>query len=449
MCVGTKYGHARLMLADLLERIKARLPKSRIVRSVAMLAGGTAMGQIIMICAMPIVTRLYSPAQIGVISLFLAFFGFWVVTLSLRYEYALLIARDDAESHVVHRIAVTIVVVMSMLGLPVLWALQRTNSLGFGLLPDWAPFVAVPIFLGYGFFMVYRSWALRAGMVGAITKASIARSGANAGTQVALGAVGLGVTGLFAAQLAASWAPMLKLARGVSKHFAASKPASMGGGDLLRAARKFAKFPFLETPSAWIDQLGLTLPLPMVATLHGATAAGWFGLARMVASVPNSQIGRAIADVFQMEFAKAVLAGDKVFARGLFYKFLRKLALIGLLPLAGMMALGPWAVPWVFGNTWSEAGFAIAAIAPWMYAALVIGSLSRALSVLQAQEYKFIYDTCAVLLLVAAFLASRMWNYSFFDTILAISFAGFLGYVIYGVLLVGVVELRLKGQRQP
>lgn len=433
------------MFHTLRERLAARLPKSRVARGIITLASGTAAAQFITICAMPIVTRLYTPAQIGVISLFLAFFGFWAATLSLRYEYALLIAKDDAESHVVHRLAILLVVAMSILGLPILWGLQSAGVLGFGLLPNWAPFVAVPTLLGYGLFMVYRSWGLRAGMVKAITKASIGRSAANSGTSVVLGLAGGGVPALFAAQIAGAWAAMMSLVRVVGRHFSPSKPHGITSRDLIRVAWKFMKFPTFETPSAWIDQLGLTLPLPIVATLEGATAAGWFGLARMMVGIPNAQIGNAVADVFQMELANAVVARDAPRARGLFYKLMRKLALVGLLPLVSVVILGPWLVPWVFGQEWKAAGYAAAAIAPWLYTALIISPLSRTLSVLQAQEYKLVYDVSAVVLLAVTFVVAKTLHFTFLELVLAISAAGVLGYVVYAALLVVVVELRLRG----
>lgn len=425
------------------ERLIGYVPKGRVARRIVTLVSGTAAAQGITICVMPIITRLYAPAQIGIISIFIAFFSFWGATLSLRYEYALLIAESDAESHLVHRLSVVLVVLMSLFGMPLLWVLHRTQTLGFGLLPRWASWVVLPILLGYGLFMVYRSWALRAEMVGVITKATISRSVANAGARVVLGLAGGGVAALFAAQIAGAWGALISLARTVIRHYSSSRPDCIKGQDLSRVARKFMKFPVFETPSAWVNQLVLALPLPMIASLHGATAAGWFGLARTMVGIPNSQIGNAVADVFQMELANAVLAGDAQRARGLFYKLMRKLALVGLLPLVGTMSLGPWLVPWVFGYDWKEAGYAAAVIAPWLYAALVISPLSRTLSVIQAQEYKLIYDVSAIAFLAAAFVAGGIWHLTFLKLVAAMSAAGLLGYIVYAILLVLVVESRL------
>jgi len=129
----------------------------------------------------------------------------------------------------------------------------------------------------------------------------------------------------------------------------------------------------------------------------------------------------------------------------LFFKLMRRLALIGLLPLLVVVVFCPLLMPWVFGDAWREAGYVSAIIAPWLYAALIVSPLSRVLSVLQAQEYKLIYDVSAIVLIVVAFLLAKSRHFSFLDFVAAISLAAFLGYVIYAILIVTVVEMRLRG----
>lgn len=401
------------------------------------------MAQIITICAMPIVTRLYTPEQIGVISLFLAFFAFWAATLSLRYEYALMIAEDDSEAHVVHRLAILLVGAMSVLGLPVLWALHRAQILGFGLLPYWTPFVAGPILLGYGLFMVYRSWALRAGIVKQITKASIARSAANAITRVILGYFGGGVFGLFAAEFAGAWGAMLELARNVRAHFLTSRPSSFPISALLLVGRRYIKFATLETPSTWVNQLTLTLPIPMIASLFGASAAGLFGLARAIGSIPTSQVGRAIGDVFAMELAAAVRIGDRMRARSLFYKALRRLAGFGFAPTAALGAFSPALAPLIFGSAWSEVGWIVAAIAPWLYIELVVSPITAVLFVLQAQEYKLIYDVLSLVTIAAAYAMAKVLGWGIIHLILAITVARVISYLVHMGVIILIVERRL------
>lgn len=409
-----------------------------------MLSGGTAVGQLIGICALPAVTRLYTPAEIGTVSLFLSFFGFWVTNIALRYEQALMIATDDVESHVVHRLAIILVFLMSLLGMPVLWLLQVNHILEFQLLPFWAPLIAVPILIGYGLFMIYRSWALRAGLISQISQASIFRAGAIAATKLGLGLFGGGVVALFAAELAGALSSMHRLMQATKLHFAPSKPQKIDCSQLRQASFKYVKFPIVDSPSAWMDALAMMLPLPMVASLYGAEAAGWFGLARLVLSLPNAQIGAAVADAFQMSLAEAIRDKDPHRARSVFYMLLKKLGLIGLVPLVFSIALLPWAFPIVFGQSWSPAGPVAASLAPWLYAAFVISPLSRALPVLQAQEWKLFYDTTALGLLVGCYFLATHLTLSLVGFCLLVSLAQALGYLVYALVLYLLVESRLK-----
>lgn len=402
------------------------------------------MAQLIGICTLPLVTRLYTPAEIGTVSLFLSFFGFWATTIAFRYEHALMIASDDAESHVVHRLATILVFVMSLLGVPILWLLQKNNILEFQLLPVWTPLIAFPILLGFGLFMVYRSWALRGGLVSQISQASITRAGAMAATKLGLGIFGGGVVALFVAELVGALSSMHKLMQATTQHFAASKPPSIGFAQMRQAGLKYVKSPLLDTPSAWMDALALTLPLPMVASLYGAEAAGWFGLARMVLSLPNAQIGAAVADVFQMSLAEAVRDKDPHRARGVFYMLLKKLSLIGLMPLAINIVVVPWAFPIVFGQNWAAAGPVAASLAPWLYAAFVISPLSRALLVLQAQEQKLFYDVTALGLLIGCYVLASSLSLSLIEFCVLVSVAKTVGYVVYALVLYLLVESRLQ-----
>lgn len=51
----------------LLKRLQARVGKYRFAKNVGILAGGTVAGQIIILAASPLITRLYSPEEFGML----------------------------------------------------------------------------------------------------------------------------------------------------------------------------------------------------------------------------------------------------------------------------------------------------------------------------------------------------------------------------------------------
>lgn len=56
----------------LVDTVKWFLPKNRFARSVSILAGGTAAGQAIVVLASPLLTRLYSPEDFGLLAVYAA-----------------------------------------------------------------------------------------------------------------------------------------------------------------------------------------------------------------------------------------------------------------------------------------------------------------------------------------------------------------------------------------
>ncbi len=73
--------------------LRALLPKGRLGRAVAVLVTGTAFGQLIVLAASPLVTRLYTPADFGVLGVFSAFLGILGIAVTLRYELAIPLPR--------------------------------------------------------------------------------------------------------------------------------------------------------------------------------------------------------------------------------------------------------------------------------------------------------------------------------------------------------------------
>lgn len=417
--------------------------KNSLYRSIFMLGGGTALAQLIGICVLPIVTRLYTPLEIGSVSIFMSFFGFWVVSIALRYEQALLIATDNTESHIIYRLAIVFVILMSMVGMLILWILQQNNLFELQILPVWTPVVAFAIFLGYGLFMVNKAWALRAGLVSKISQASITRAGAIAGTKLGLGVLGWGIIGLLLAELVGAISSTYKLATATNKHFEQSKPQTIKLAQFKKTASKYKKFMLLDTPSAWMDALAMLLPLPMVASLYGAEAAGWFGMARMVLSLPNAQIGVAVSNAFQMELARALRENEPQRARTIFYILLKKLGLIGVIPLILSIFILPWIFPIIFGDSWKTAGQIIPFIAPWVYAAFIVSPLSILLATLQVQEWKLLYDIVAFGLLVGTYYWATQITLTLEEFCMLMTASQFIAYFVYALLLYYQVESRL------
>src|ERR1700730_10072403 len=69
-----------------------------LVRGIAVLASGTALGQAITVVGAPLLSRFYSPEQVGIFGIYFAIVSIATVAVSLRYEAALPLPESDGEA---------------------------------------------------------------------------------------------------------------------------------------------------------------------------------------------------------------------------------------------------------------------------------------------------------------------------------------------------------------
>ncbi|MCH8492481.1 MAG: oligosaccharide flippase family protein [Idiomarina sp.] len=413
--------------------LRIQVKKRGLIRSFVILISGTASAQLITALSLPIVTRLYSPEMIGIISIFLAFFNFWNTTLTWRYEGALLICQNELEAYHVFRLGSALTFFMAFVGMIVLHILIEFSLLGFEELPKWTPIIALFSLLGFGLFMMYRSWALRLQLVPTISLATISRSAANSFARVIAGIFGAGVLGLFIAEILGSWSALISIRTKIRKKIKAIPKWSYSRLRLVFS--KYIKYAKYEMPSAILNQLSLALPVPIIASLYGVKAAGLYGLARLVYAIPNNQIGRSIGDIFHMEIGKLIRRKEMKKGFKLFIKlsFVLVFAAIFIFSLAVLFA--PLLTEFIFGSEWRDMGQIIVLISPWMCASLIAGSMSRVLSALQKQEWKLIYDTLALVIVLLVFSIAKFNELELIGFIEILSYSMVFAYFIYYLII--------------
>jgi O-antigen/teichoic acid export membrane protein len=76
-------------------RLLRILPKGKFARSVAVMTAGTALGQGLVLASAPLLTRLYTPADFGVLAVYGSIVSLVAVVASLRHELAITLSRHD------------------------------------------------------------------------------------------------------------------------------------------------------------------------------------------------------------------------------------------------------------------------------------------------------------------------------------------------------------------
>jgi O-antigen/teichoic acid export membrane protein len=376
------------------------------LRAILTLLAGGALAQALPLLLGPWLTRLYRPEDFGLYHLFAAVAANAAVVGCARYEFALPMARDDAEATALRslclRLLAASVAVSAAAGLG--WALWA------GVLwPLWLPAAVGAL----GLVSLATLNATRAQRFRGLAIARVVQHGGGALAQVAAGLLQAGVTGLIVAPIAAALAAVAALGW--------PGPARAARAQWQAVARVHRSFPILNTPHAFLGALQDTLAVALVAGSLGPAAAGAWGLALRYLKAPATLVGGAVSQALYPRLAAldgvstsvaagAVPIGCTAAGRALVLRTMALLALLAAPLVAALWWLGPRLFAWAFGPEWAAAGELARALALYIGLHFVASPLGVVTMAWQAQAWALKLALVGQALFVAALAAGLAWG---------------------------------------
>lgn len=332
-----------------------RLSWSPSVRSVAVLATGTAAAQALTVAVSPILTRLYDPSEFGVFGVFMAVAATIVTVAALNYELAIIVADDDDEALDVMALSVLVVIATALISLIVLLFAREwlAAKLGSPAATEFLLFVPLFVLLG-GLVNVSYSWANRAKLYRAISAGAIWRSIGAAAYQVTSGLLRAGPLGLVVGQIFGSLLQYVAVLWQLRGHRLDLVRRMLKTGDLRRVARKHNRFPKYNVPIMVLITISKQFPSVFLAAFFGPAAAGLYWFTMRLLEMPSNLMGEAVRRVCYQRSAELRRGGGDVVA------FWRKMTLAmfatASVPTVVIVLFAPTLFALFFGAEWREAG---------------------------------------------------------------------------------------------
>lgn len=416
--------------------VRRALPKSPFARSVSVLAGGTAAAQIMLVLAAPLLTRLYSPEDFGLLAVYVSLLALLGVVSSLRYELAIPLPEDDVDAANLVALSLLLVVLTTVLSVAfvALLATPIAHALGVPALEDYLWLLPVGILFSGGY-NVFSSWSIRTKRFSTIAGTKLRQ----ALVTIAIQIVGfkLGGLGLLLGQVAGHSVGTACLARPA---FAAPAFNKISWRGIQQAAVRYHRFPVFTTWSGLANTAGHQLPPIMFAAFFSASAAGLYALAHRVLTLPSNLIGSAIGNVFFSHGSDSYRNGRLT---ALYAGLQDKLVQIGLPPAILLIVVGPDLFELLFGPNWRVAGNFAQWLAVGAFAGFVVSPLSMVFAILEKQDVGlllqgFLFGARLIAILTGAWLSDLLLTVALF------SIASLLGYSAYLVTMAKVTGSLLR-----
>lgn len=367
---------------------------SRSYRRVVLVSGGAAMGQVVAVLSVPVLTRLYDPVAFGLFGVFMAISLPGSTIACLRIEQAIVLPADEDEARNLLRLCCWVAPLTA-----IVFGIAAWLASGVGMIAGVNPIWLAATTLVAGLTLPFMQWAVRAGAFRRISIAVAARAIAIPVAQMCFGVAQWGATGLMVGQAAGeltAFVILFGLAKGDGA-FRRRDRASRTAGSLLR---QYADFLLFSAPQAFLNTLSQGLPALILSAHFGASVVGAYTISLRTVLLPATAVGQAVRQVSTHALARAVNAGEMI------YDPLRR-ATLGLtiasgIPVLGIVLFSPTICDVVFGAEWRAVGTYAPFLAPWAAMMLInIPSVST-LTIIRHQKTSLLYDTSMIVLRTTA-----------------------------------------------
>jgi len=410
--------------------LKNILKKGSFTKSVLTLFTGMAFAQIIPILISPLITRLYTPENFGVLALFVSISSILGAVSNARYELAVVLPKEDREALKVLFLCFYIAFIFSALILAVVLIfkgkivqLLNNNEINF-----WINFVPVIVLL-IGINNPMRYYNIRKKLYKNVAKSSIVKAVLLSTVQIISGFAHIGVTGLISGRFVFRMGGSIVLSGAIIKD--KKKYGSIQIRDVIEKARRYSKFLKYSVWARLANNVALRLNNILISNLFSVVSVGHYSLTSRVLGKPDALLARSIGQVY---YQRAIEEKHKYgHAKRTFNSTFKALFIIGLIVYVSLYFSVESIFPVMFGEKWSAAGKYARIMMPLFFIRFIVSPLSNTNNVFEKQHVALIWQSFLLVFTLLTYFLSKHFNFDINQFLYLYTFLHFILYLILGV----------------
>lgn len=363
-----------------------KLFKSEAIKNTGKLVSANAVAQALALLFYPLLTRLYSPDDFGVLNLFLSIGGVLLLVANADYHYALLLPKSEKKAVGVFQAdflwvtGVTLLVALSVFFRKPISTLFKAPELA-------ALYPLLPLFvLLSGLWTLFNYWFTRNKNFGTIGLYQVSQTAGNSLLKYGFGLVGKLQWGLVISTILGLAAA---LATALTTGFRRRRMQlrmlfCLDFRQIEIALRRYRRFPIFSLPRSIVNYFSGNLPFFLLTPAFGLGAMGYFGMALTLSFRPVNMVVASIYQVFFQKFSEKVQNRQKI---GKIFDLFVVRTLAAVIPcFAVLYFFLPQICAWLLGEGWTVTGEHIRLLLPWIAMVCVGGSLCFIPDIFQKQS---------------------------------------------------------------
>ncbi len=401
------------------------------------LTAGTLIAQIIGILITPVLSRIYTPADYGLVALFGSFAAICSTMITMRYETRVMLPKSEEESKNI----LVLVIYLSLFfggGLILLSLFNSHYFLSKIQLSELEPWIEVAIVasVATAIIGVISNWLNRLTKYLTIAILRI--------FQALFGAIASLTFGLLLIQNGLIYAQLVGLFLTLLVFIIVGYPSisvKSTFSELLTTAKIHKRAPLYLLPTAILDVVTLQLPFFLISIWFSTSTTGNYRMAYSLLLLPSALVGTAIAQIFYQKFSN--LWPDAVAAKRMLIKTWKSLAVLGFIPMILIIFFGEQIFKIALGNSWTQAGQIASVLAPMVFASLIHSPTSSTLTVMGEERLGFFLALTVVIYRPLSFYIGYLYN-DFFIGLTLFSIFEILHFILFQSLALRKINESLR-----
>lgn len=403
-------------------------PKSDFSRNVLTLMTGTTIAQAIPIAISPILTRIYTPKDFGVFALFVAVASIFGSIANGRYELAIMLPKKDEDAINIFALGfiITTFISLFLLVLVIVFNGYFTALLNNDEIGLWLYFIPISVFLT-GFFNILNYFNNRRKNYKDIANAIILKSIVLAITQLSIGFIKQGASGLVSGQLISQLVANTKLITNIIKDkVLISKISKI---KIMALAKRYRNFPKYSMWAVLANALSQHLTNILISAFYSVATLGFYSLVQRVLGMPSALIGSSIGQVFFQQATKEKQQTGK--AINSFNSTVKKLTMIGLPSFGLLFFIVEDLFAFVFGEEWRVAGSYAKIVIPLFFIRFVSSTVSTINTIFERQKIGLYINILLVVSVTTIILYAKVYRVEFSNFLVCVATILSLEYIIF------------------
>ncbi len=413
--------------------IKQKILSSPLIKNTLFLTVATISAQLISVAVSPILSRLYSPEDFGVLGRLVAFTSIFVGISTLKYNMAVVLSKSSKETKHLINWSEFFIIISSILAVPIYAIIYPTSDIYILISVFLIIFLNSNLYLFSSIYTRYKKFKK-------LSYAKVINRLSSAVFQILFGFILKNFFGLIIGLIVGLITFFGYCSRKVStfsfiKIFKFNKYAFKEAQPILK---KHYRFPLFTTPQVLLNTLSQNTPILMMDFFFGNSVIGFYWFAYRILQIPIVAISNSVRQTFFQKSSRIDSNKDLL-------SFLIKST--GVLIILGFpfLVIGFFTLPslfeFIFGSEWVVAGEYAKWLLPWIFLLFINAPSISLITVINLQKSVLIFDACLLVMrIIAVYIGGTYYN-----PIITIKMFSLVG-VVFNIFIISFIFLKVKNR---